>query len=377
MKKVLSLLLSLAMVLSLTSPVIAVNIREENDSEQNDIRKDKIAAEVLRSQNVETFGGIYYDEAGNLVVCEKGTSAQLQRSLDVTSPDVIFKTVKYSLAELEGMKNAFVPYMEQFGITTLDANESTNKVDITVEEYSLELEEFILTILPLEDCNIIVSEPDVVRQFTIGPSMKGTSVEEELQQAENLDVSLTAGLSIFPGSAIYVGSDLYLCTAGPRISSTKYYTCGHVLDNYFNSAQSVYSLGIAVNTVIGTTSNKVFGANGDRCTVTIRNCSLPSSNMLLTGETYTIDSIAMGKSVQMWGAVSGVSTGKVTGTGLVVTVDGTTVGGLSKATYTCKNGDSGAGVFTTSGNIVCGGTQSIGEGLSGDTFRTSYFSTLY
>ena len=47
------------------------------------------------------------------------------------------------MAELEAMKDALVPYMSDYGIFSLDADEMTNKVRIEVYERSPALEQLL------------------------------------------------------------------------------------------------------------------------------------------------------------------------------------------------------------------------------------------
>lgn len=47
------------------------------------------------------------------------------------------------MAELEAMKDALVPYMNDYGIFSLDADEMTNKVRIEVYERSPALEQLL------------------------------------------------------------------------------------------------------------------------------------------------------------------------------------------------------------------------------------------
>lgn len=47
------------------------------------------------------------------------------------------------MAELEAMKDALVPYMNDYGIFSLDADEMTNKVRIEVYEHSPALEQLL------------------------------------------------------------------------------------------------------------------------------------------------------------------------------------------------------------------------------------------
>jgi len=170
-------------------------------------------------------------------------------------------------------------------------------------------------------------------------------------------------------------------TAGPRTSSTTFYTAGHII--YASNSSLTLRVSDSSFNQIGSATRAfaTFGSGSDYGPVTIgNNGALPSSNIFGPGSsTYTNrGSFAVGTSVTMKGNISGLKSGKVTATNQTVNVDGTNVK-LNKASYTCQRGDSGGGVFTgtipTGSNIACVGIQSSGAFLPNNTVSEySYFS---
>ena len=376
-KRWIGLTLGMAFSLSLIAPTFAMELPPAQQVTNEESKLEILAEEATATIDEDVFGGYYFDDNGCLVYCvtEPDFSVPVPASAD---QNIIIKTVKYSLAELESMKEALEPYMAEYDIVTLDADESTNKVVIEAKEKTDELMTLLDSLLDSDDY-VLIEMPD---DFSIETTLLGPiPVTETVAAQEDSSITPAASLSVLPGMKIYVGDNTnrYICTAGPRNSDKKFYTCGHVLESFVSYAQGVYEGTKTTTTRRGTTSNRVFGAGGDRCDVTVSGVKygLPSSNINFEGNTYTYGSPVSGRTVSMHGCMSGISAGKITGTNLTVSVDGTTVKGLGRADYTCQKGDSGAGVFTTgTSSCQCVGIQSAGTSLTGNTYKVSYFSPL-
>jgi len=376
MRRIMAVLLACCMLLPLT--VFAAEAETEVDLNQ-------LAVSYMEEIPETAFGGMYYNEAGQLVVNIKEDSAV---SIAVPlSDDVVVKTVQYSLAELEAMKDCFEPYMQEYHIVTLDADEVNNTVAIEVTQDD---ESIYALIESLEDIDpsivtVTVLSSDFVIENTVVhcDEIEIGEVPDEFagMYEENSERAVGSSVTIYPGMKIYVkkSTGYNELTAGPRYNSTTFCTAGHGVGDI--GRPTVYS---ATYTEIGTVSSYTFGSSGDHCFVGVGGSGvLPSSNTLYaqTGR-YTISpSGLVGNSVEMWGGNSGITSGKITATNLTANVSGTTVKGLSSASYTCQGGDSGAAVFSagvaTDSAGLCYGIQSAGSNKgSNGVYQTSYFSPL-
>lgn len=373
MKKVASLILSFTICISLCIPASADEGKAASMS-----TNEAIISEFLSNTNSDNFGGIFYDDDKNLVCCVKeGSDFSTLASPMTTEANVIFRTVKYSLSELESYKDLLTPYMKEYGIIYLDADETTNKVKIKTTKITEELKAHVSSIVDLADCELVeVSES---AKFTSTLKMVDSDyIEDIAPSAES-----RASTIIYPGTKILIGSSssYAVCSAGPRISSSKFYTCGHFKTEFLSSTQNVYlnSTTLSAN-LIGKTGSVVFGSSGDYSTVTLSgNATLPSSNKTVTGKTYTYGSVYVGDAVEMHGTMSGISYGEVTATNINAEFeDGTIVKNMYEADYTCKSGDSGGGVFTTTSNssCICPGVQSGGGDEKNGIYYTSVFSMV-
>lgn len=370
----------LSAVLVLSCSVYAYATELEHDVDLN-----QIAVSYMNAIPDTAFGGMYYNDSGQLVV-------NIKENHDINlavpmSGDVVVNSVKYSLAELEAMKDILVPYMQEYHIATLDADEVNNSIAI---ELYVDDERIYKLIDSMDDIDASVVE------VTILPENRG--IESTVKHCEEIDLGDipeefadlydSDGTERSSASIIYPGAKIYLealngynqLTAGPRYNSSKFYSAGHAV---YMGKTTVYSLGSAIPKVIGTMTSYTFGTNGDHSLITVSGTtSLPTSNSLYgkTGR-YTIspDGI-IGTPVEMWGSESGITSGKITGTNISASVSGTTVNGLSRASYSCKKGDSGAAIFSagvsTDSAGRCFGVQSAGDDFSNGAYRVSYFSPL-
>jgi len=132
---------------------------------------EMMAAEAAAVSDAETFGGYYYNDNNQLVYCVKGPVQQKVPAALLSSAgrDIIFKSVKHSLSELEAMKKALIPYMSEYGIVLLDANERINKVTIKVRNHAEELSMLLSAMFDADDYEIVEVGNDFDVSFTILP----------------------------------------------------------------------------------------------------------------------------------------------------------------------------------------------------------------
>ena len=93
--------------------------------------------EIPRMIPADEFGGCFL-EGEKLVVNVAGSESAAERRLEPLAEDIEieFRSVKHPLRSLEQGKDFLAQYMGEFGISALDANEVTNRVDIYLSEYS-------------------------------------------------------------------------------------------------------------------------------------------------------------------------------------------------------------------------------------------------
>lgn len=339
------------------------------------------------------FGGCYYDENGNLKLnLKQGSTVVLSAYLSTAERmSVGVSYVEYSLSELSSVNALIAQYVKDLKIASIGTDVSENKVNIRLYEDNEYFRAFISSNIPstftnmlnisvidesIKICSTIASEP---------PSQYPREFASIYDQA-NISSGTKSANILYPGLVIAFrnnpsSTEASFCTAGPRYSSTKFYTAGHCITSF---SPEVYDYNNRLQ--IGTASSKVFGANGDRCTVTVSASlwSLPSSNQFIGGMgSYSLSySFSDGIAVELWGGYSGISTGTIIEQDVTITTsDGDIVGNLVRASYTCRQGDSGGGIFTinasTSSSAKCYGTQSIGVFQNGSSVSIeSYFSPL-
>lgn len=376
MRSILAGLLAVCMLLPMTA------FAAENETE---VDLNQLATNYMRDIPESAFGGVYYNEEGQLVVnIKEGSNVNIAVPM---SGDVIIDSVQYSLAELEAMKESLEQYMQEYNIVTLDADEVNNSVTIEINQDDGRIYTLIdsldnidpsiveITVLPadytIENTDKLCEEIEV-----------GEVPEEFAGMYEDGGSERAAGttVTIYPGMKIYfeTSTGYNQLSAGPRYNSSTFCSAGHGIGDI--AKPTVYS---ATSTKLGTVSSSYFGSSGDHSFIRAGGSGvLPSANTLYgkTGK-YTISpSGIVGNSVEMWGGVSGITSGKITATNITATVSGTTVKGLSKASYTCQSGDSGAAVFSsgvsTDSAGLCYGIQSAGSDSGNGVYRTSYFSPL-
>lgn len=139
----------------------------------------------------------------------------------------MIQTVKYSLAELEAMKDALVPYMLDYDIASLDANEVTTTIDIELWEERDDIYSLIesLEVIDMDIVRLTVLE-NVCIEFTMAehppaqiPEEFLTSSWDALEDASEHNES-RAMVTIYPGTRIaFRNSSVSYGTAGPKQAS--------------------------------------------------------------------------------------------------------------------------------------------------------------
>lgn len=389
MKKICSMIFSVVMVLVCSLPVYATK------TEQNSINRDAAIAEAeeyLENIPEEAFGGYYFDEQGQLVI-NIVNNAETYGANEMTVDDfnlVRIEKVQYSLAELEAMKDVFEPYMVEYGIATLDANEVTNTIDIQVyheEDAILELIDG-MDIVDKEIVNVSILQTNISSLMAYAPPEKIPEEFEDMYKNDETESRIASTVTVYPGMVIsfdvnLVTSDLKTyATSGPRKNSTSFYSTGHAIEGLILKPD-VYNWNWAYK--LGAVTSSVWSTSGDNCIIrTSGSGALPAENKFASGTgRYTLSTdYAVGDLIEGWGGYSGIVTGKILATNQTVTYGGVTVRGLVYTNLQCQQGDSGGAVFTRNASsdtsAKCYGVLACGDFLYEDDEISigAYFSPI-
>lgn len=382
-KRAIPIVLAVVLIFSISYAAYALKPATNIDLSR---RASDAASRICESIPENEFGGIYHDGGTVYVnIVENSYSKYKGTAAEQNGVKVVYNPVKFSLQELQAATDSIFSRLNEsehhYDIIKADANDVTNMIDIEIRPASDEVYEIAAEYIDLEYVNVTVLPDDYILEFTFATEPPDTAVENAPKTNETKG---TLG-KIYPGNVIRIGSNNVFCTAGPRQSSSTFYTCGHAPKEYFNPSQNVYINDPNRGYVsVGNTGSVIYGNLGDRSIVTVSGgkYTLPSKNGFMFGNsTYSYKAGRVGDEVEMHGGYSGITKGKITAVNQEVTVGQTVVKNLYKASYTCKSGDSGAAVFSR--NIVnstgyCYGVQSIGESYnsSGQYFTVSYFSNV-
>lgn len=114
------------------------------------------------------LGGIYIEDDGTIVVnLVENEFKKLSSSTEERNGiKIVYKSVKYALSELENIKKQLEPFMAEYKIATLDANEATNKIDIQLYEENAEINSLVSEYIDLEYVNISVLPEGYKFKFT-------------------------------------------------------------------------------------------------------------------------------------------------------------------------------------------------------------------
>lgn len=131
-------------------------------------RAQALTEKIQNSVPPEIFGGLYFDDNQNIVVnvTDLTDDSVLQLKNEADSQYVIFRQVKYTLAFLESVRSELIPFMAEYNIATIDANEVTNKIDIELYRENKEVESLLSKYIDLEDVTITVLPDDIEFKFT-------------------------------------------------------------------------------------------------------------------------------------------------------------------------------------------------------------------
>lgn len=378
MKKFTALALALISCMSLC--VFPAGAIDEGEARKEILTEDEFAEFLAAEINYDEFGGLYYEGDTlivNLVAFQGTPSLRQQLSQkEMEHVDVEYRTVTYTLFELETVKDFLTDYMYDYGIATIDANEVTNQVDVCLSDYNEANVESIKTAVlnyggKIDYLNFI-DNSDTVILSTVGHENLDTPSASSLREKIDLaSVASTSATRYSTGAKICIGGGYY--TLGPALSSSKAYSAGHG----FNGTADITDY---IGLKIGSATSHYGGVAGDWSKVTIYN----SEYYPVVGTQTPV----VGKRVYMFGATSGETTGKITKTNVSVsaTPPYATLTGMCAGSYECNLGDSGAGLFdcesddffTTSSDANTYGIQSSGlfYADSGEWAGTSYFTPI-
>ena len=160
-KKIASLVLSIFLLLFTISSFTSAAIID-NDSTVKLVNLNEITIKIKNKIPTEFFGGLYFDSNGNIVVNVTDTTKSNIRDIIKTISDtnknvnITFNIVDKSLIELESVCEALIPFMKEYNIASLDADDVTNKIDIELYKEDSRIEDLVKQYIDLEYVNISI-----------------------------------------------------------------------------------------------------------------------------------------------------------------------------------------------------------------------------
>lgn len=123
---------------------------------------------IKNSFSSTSFGGIYIENNNTVVVnlVENEFNRLSSSTEERNGIQIIYKPVKFSLAELESVKSKLEPFMVEYKIATIDANEVTNKIDIQLYEENPKIELLASKYIDLKYTNISILPKGYRIEFT-------------------------------------------------------------------------------------------------------------------------------------------------------------------------------------------------------------------
>lgn len=123
---------------------------------------------IQNSFSSAILGGIFIEDDNTIIV---NLIESEFNSLSISTEErngikIIYKPVKFSLAELEKIKHQLEPFMTEYKIASLDANEMTNKIDIQLYEENDAINSLVSEYIDLEYVNINVLPEGYRFEFT-------------------------------------------------------------------------------------------------------------------------------------------------------------------------------------------------------------------
>lgn len=358
--------------LNLSAEMCALSIENYYGKISQSKPEIQLIAETIPDCN---FGGMYSGEDGLLIV-NIVDDIPLNLYEFVSEQKIEFHQVEYSLSFLENLADALCPYMSEYGIVVLDANDATNKLDICLKDFSREnilaIETFVLSLSSSTSMLNFIDYSNGDISFK-GQKITDTYLNSIAKTVES--PSPQASMIVAPGYALIIGD--YSYTLGPFRDSRTFYSAGH----YVSESSSVYVPSISVGTVtlpsfyIGSVTKAVFSGNCDASVISL------STYQASSDFSYTFTTPNVNDSIMLNGATSGRTIGTVTRINARVYYEneGVTLTGMGAGTYTSQPGDSGGPLFsnvdaTTPQEIqYCYGVQS-GSHFVNDVATESYFT---
>ena len=99
---------------------------------------DEVIDKLHRIYPDDAFGGIYLDGdtvVVNITCSEESARARAEGKLG-EGVRIEYRAVKYPLGVLENVKDLLTQHMGEYRIAALDANEVTNRVDVSLYDYN-------------------------------------------------------------------------------------------------------------------------------------------------------------------------------------------------------------------------------------------------
>ncbi len=113
---------------------------------------------IKSSFSPAVLGGIYIENDNTIVVSlvENEFNGLSSSTEERNGIKIIYKPVKYALLELESIKKQLEPFMAEYKIAALDANEVTNKIDIQLYKENADINSLISKYIDSEYVNISI-----------------------------------------------------------------------------------------------------------------------------------------------------------------------------------------------------------------------------
>ncbi len=392
MKKHMFICLIVAMILLFTMFIPGYARSENSESLRNETCEDFLyevygnvagtPLEVIgKTISINEFGGAYVDKAGNYVVnvtdLGQGLATYKARQNGDTE-NVTFAQVKYSLSLLENAVELLIPYMRQYKIQTLDANDITNQLDVCLSDYSEENREHLTALINKlqipNDCVNYIDQSGAIAEITVG-RLDEFSPDDQTALENVLGAEAMSGKELVPGQLIVIGQGVY--SLGPyRKNIGRFLSAGHLTTK--NAPVKLNSAGYPQ---IGNISSTYFSGNRDISTIALTNGYAQHQ-----GFSYNYYPAQLSTQISMVGGTTGISNGSITAVNAVVNYEAQNVTlRLSVGSYKCAPGDSGAPIFNQvsaePGTLVnisafknCYGVHSGGLFKNGKWDGKSYFT---
>lgn len=338
-KRAISMFVALMLMVMAVGTALAVDTSASANQPDFDVSEKTRPMQIEKYIDSETFGGLYYDDDTLVVNIVQGTTLPkdvLNKTTDGSS--IVIKYVPYSLSDLENIKENLTPYMENYGIILLDANEVTNQVDIGLSTYNTEIIADIKQLAKTLDANI--TDVNILNFIDYSNCEMTCSVGTVDLEDLSKKTEGTARLSYTAGTRIIIDHETY--TLGPILTSTTAFTAGHG----FSGQKSITT---STGETIGTATS-YYSSSGDYAKI-----KMGLGNFVAPNNSFK-DGV-VGTRIRMIGASSGVTFGEILRVNITISPSNSTVGpisGISEGSYRSTFGDSGAAVLSEQGTVAYG-----------------------